>query len=278
MDLENTTSTRVNYETLPRSGRLPRLRKKRKITDFPIGQKEGDFTMITHFINNTEKTIIIELRNQKLELNSGDKIQISTETNNLIFNCYLKDKSSFKYLPFSKSVIIEYNFILNSLYNLTLYNDVNEINFLLKTAKGNNLDWYKFVDLQISDGVINSKDFSVQDELSARNELSSAQGKEQKLNRKLKIIDVLQSVCYIGIPAFIIFFGIWYFADFKTALSILVPLAIIGTLIGLLIKKIINKFNNKLDKINSKFENESKKNIDINLFFDKSYIDSIICN
>ena len=88
----------------------------------------------------------------------------------------------------------------------------------------------------------------------------------------------MQSICYIGIPALIILFGIWYFVDLKTALYVLIPLTVIGVIVGLLIKNIINKVNDKLDKINSKFDKKSDKYVDINSFFDKSYIYSVLNN
>lgn len=226
-------------------------------------------------INETGKTVIIELNDEKFELNNGERINVNTEVSNIRFNCFLNELSAFKYLPLSKSVIVEYDFVLKSLYELTIFNDNCEIRLLQKQMKGNNLELYKFVDLQLSSGHINNKDFFVQDEISAKKELSAAREKEIKLEKKLRITDIFQTVCYIGIPALIIFLGIWHFVNFKTALSIIIPLTVIGIAIGLLLKKIISVFNNKLDRINSKFE-KTNKYVDINSFFDKDYILSVI--
>lgn len=234
--------------------------------------------MTVILINKTGKPVIVELNNDKIELNNNERINVSLETNNIRFNCFLNEISTFKYLPLSKSVIVEYNFILNSLYDLTIYNDNCEINFVQKQIKGDNLEWYKFVDLQFSSGYINNKEFFVQDEMLAKEQLSVAREKEIKLEKRLRIIDILQTICYIGIPALIIFLGIWYFVDFKTALVVIIPLTIIGIVIGLLLKKIISKFNNKLDQINSKFEKTNDKYVDVNSFFDKNYINSILNN
>lgn len=234
--------------------------------------------MTVILINKTGKPVIVELNNDKIELNNNERISVSLETNNIRFNCFLNEISTFKYLPLSKSVIVEYNFVLNSLYDLTIYNDNCEINFVQKQIKGDNLEWYKFVDLQFSSGYINNKEFFVQDEMLAKEQLSVAREKEIKLEKRLRIIDILQTICYIGIPALIIFLGIWYFVDFKTALVVIIPLTIIGIVIGLLLKKIISKFNNKLDQINSKFEKTNDKYVDVNSFFDKNYINSILNN
>ncbi len=231
--------------------------------------------MTVILINKTGKPVIVELNNDKIELNNNERINVSLETNNIRFNCFLNEISTFKYLPLSKSVIVEYNFVLNSLYDLTIYNDNCEINFVQKQIKGDNLELYKFVDLQLSSGYINNKEFFVQDEMLAKEQLSVAREKEIKLEKKLRIIDILQSICYIGIPALIIFLGIWYFVNFKTALGVIIPLTIIGIVIGLLLKKIISKFNNKLDQINSKFD-KTTQYIDTNSFFDKDYILSVL--
>lgn len=231
--------------------------------------------MTVILINKTGKPVIVELNNDKIELNNNERINVSLETNNIRFNCFLNEISTFKYLPLSKSVIVEYNFVLNSLYDLTIYNDNCEINFVQKQIKGNNLELYKFVDLQLSSGYINNKEFFVQDEMLAKEQLSVAREKEIKLEKRLRIIDILQTICYIGIPALIIFLGIWYFVNFKTALGVIIPLTIIGIVIGLLLKKIISKFNNKLNQINSKFD-KTTQYIDTNSFFDKDYILNVL--
>lgn len=232
--------------------------------------------MTVYFINKTKQTVIVELGGNKITLNNDEKINIDCKTDKMCFNCYLKENSTFKYLPLSNSVIIEYNFVLNSLYELTLCNDFCEIYLIHKKVKGNNLEWYKYIDLQLNDANVNYKEFSVQDELSAKKELAYAREKEVKLEKKLKIIDILQTVCYIGIPALIILLGIWYFADLKTALTILIPLTFVGVFVGLTIKKILNKFNNKLEKINSQFEKKDNEYIDIHSFFNKNYIYNVV--
>ena len=234
--------------------------------------------MTVYFINESENTVIAELGNDRIKINNENQIKVECETNQMRFNCYLDEKSAFKFMPLSKSVIIEYNFVLNSLYNLTFDNDECEVKFVPKQIKGNNLDCYKFIDLQISNGNINGKEFSVLDESSAKQQLIAARKKEIKLENKLKVIDILHSVCYVGIPGLIIFFGLWYYVDLKTALYVVIPLIIVATAIGLILKKVINRFNNKLDKFNSKFEKGTDKFVDFNSFFDKNYILSVLNN
>ena len=75
----------------------------------------------------------------------------------------------------------------------------------------------------------------MQDEASAKEQLAVAREKEIKLEKRLKIIDTLQTICYIGVPALIIFLGIWYFVDFKNAISVIIILGIVGIVIGLLL-------------------------------------------
>ncbi len=234
--------------------------------------------MIVYFNNKTANSLVLELNQDKILLKSGNRIKIDSETNRMQFNCYLNEGSKFKYLPLSKSVIIEYSFILDSFYDVVFNQQICDIDLIQKQVRGNNLDCYTFIDLQFTSGNINDKEFCVIDELSAKNQLSTAQEKEAKLEKKLKIADIMQTVCYIGIPALIIFIGIWYFADIKTALCILIPLTIVTTVVGLLLKKLINKFNNKLDKINSKFEKTNDKYVDVNSFFDKNYIRNVLIN
>lgn len=91
----------------------------------------------------------------------------------------------------------------------------------------------------------------------------------------MKIIDALQTICYIGVPALIIFLGIWYFVDFKNAISVIIILGIVGIVIGLLLKKVISKFNNKIDKANARFDNANQY-VDTNSFFDRAYILSVL--
>lgn len=126
--------------------------------------------------------------------------------------------------------------------------------------------------------MVSNKEFCVKDELLAKNQLFSAREKEMKLEKKLKVVDIFQTVCYVGIPALIIFFGIWRFVDLKTAVLILIPLMAVGIAIGLLLRKTMNKFNKKLDKMNSKFEKGNEKFIDFNSFFDKNYIYDVLNN
>ena len=216
--------------------------------------------MTVYFINESENTVIVELGNDRIKINNENQIKVECETNQMRFNCYPDEKSAFKFMPLSKSVIIEYNFVLNSLYNLTFDNDECEVKFVPKQIKGNNLDCYKFIDLQISNGNINGMEFSVLDESSAKQQLIAVRKKEIKLENKLKVIDILQSVCYVGIPGLIIFFGLWYFVDLITALYVVIPLIIVATAIGLILKKGTDKF------------------VDFNSFFDKNYILSVLNN
>lgn len=234
--------------------------------------------MIIYFNNKTVDSLVLELNQEKILLKSGDKIKTDSETNKIKFNCYLNECSKFKYLPLSKSVIIEYSFILNSFYDVVFNQQVCEIDFIKKRVKGNNLDCYTFIDLQLNGGNINSKEFCVLDEISAKSQLLTIHKKEAKLEKKLKIVDIIQTVCYIGIPALIIFAGIWYFVDIKTALCILIPLTILAVAIGLLLKKAINRFNNKLDKINSKFQKANVEFDGVNSFLDKNYIRNVLNN
>ena len=127
--------------------------------------------MTVYFINESENTVIVELGNDRIKINNENQIKVECETNQMRFNCYPDEKSAFKFMPLSKSVIIEYNFVLNSLYNLTFDNDECEVKFVPKQIKGNNLDCYKFIDLQISNGNINGMEFSVLDESSAKQQL-----------------------------------------------------------------------------------------------------------
>lgn len=230
--------------------------------------------MTVILINKTDKRVIIELNNNKFELNNNEIINISLETNNVQLNCFSDEISTFKYLPLSKSVIVEYDFVLASLYGLTLYNNC-EITLVQKQIKGDNLELYKYVDLQLNNGCINNKAFYVQDEASAKEQLAVAREKEIKLEKRLKIIDALQTICYIGVPALIIFLGIWYFVDFKNAISVIIILGIVGIVIGLLLKKVISKFNNKIDKANARFDNVNQ-HVDTNSFFDRAYILSVL--
>ena len=66
--------------------------------------------MAVILINKTDKRVIVELNNNKFELNNNEKINISLETNNIQLNCFSDEISTFKYLPLSKSVIVEYDF------------------------------------------------------------------------------------------------------------------------------------------------------------------------
>lgn len=235
--------------------------------------------MTVYFVNKTGKTVIVELNKDKFKLNNNEKISFNSETNELRFNCCLNEASTFKYLPLSKSVIVEYSFVLNSLYDLTLCGNNCELEFVEKQIKGNNLELYKLVDLQLSANCyVNSKEFYVADEAAAKKQLSVAREKEIKLEKRLKVFDILQDICYIGIPALIILIGIWYFVDFKTALGLMIPLTIVAVAIGLLLKKLIFKFNNKLEKFNSKSEKKTNLYVNTNSFFNKEYILDLLKN
>ena len=223
--------------------------------------------MIIYFKNKTEKAIIIEFGNDKIRINGGKQIKIDSETNRMSFNCFLDETSTFKYLPLTKSVIVEYDFVLNALYDLIFNSDVCEINLEVKQV---------FIDLHISDGNVNNKEFFVNDEITVKKQLYAVQQREAKLEKKFKVADIFQSICYIGIPAIIILFGVWYYLDLLTALCILIPLTIVSIIVGLIIKKAISKFSNKLDKLNSKFEKNTNKYVNVNSFFDKSYIHSVL--
>lgn len=229
--------------------------------------------MIVNMINNTANTIFVELGINHIEIKSGMKIRVDSDTNRMQFNCYLNCDSEFKTMKFPKFIVLNYNFILNSFYDVQIKRDETEMFFTEKEAKGDHLETYKFLNIDGDSFEILTKDFKVKDEEKSKFQLADYRKREEKASKYVKVYDVLQSICYVGVPGAILFFGIWYFANLLTALYVTVPVAIVGVLVGLLIKYILAKVVKKLDKIAG---NDNDLYVDENSYFQKEYILSVI--
>ena len=229
--------------------------------------------MIVNMINSTSGTIFVELGTHHIEIKSGMKIRVDCKTDRLDFNCYINCDSEFKTMKFPKFVVLNYNFILSAYYDLLLKCDEAKINFAIKEVKGEHSETYKFLDIDGDSFEILMKDFKVKDEEKAKAQLYEYRKRDERASKYLKVFDVLQSICYIGVPCGILFFGIWYFTNILTALYITIPTAVVGVVIGLLIKKITNNFNNKLDRL---AQNQNDLYVDENSYFQKEYILSAV--
>lgn len=229
--------------------------------------------MIVFLKNKTSDSIIIELGENSVEIKSGMKIRVESTTDRIKFNCYLNCDNEFKTMKFPKFIVLYYNFILNSSYDVLLKRNETEINITEKEAKGEHAEAYKFLDINGDFFEIMIKEFKVKDEEKAKLQLSDYKIRDEKWSKYLKIFDVLQSICYIGVPGGILFFGVWYFTNIVTALFVTVPIAIVGVFVGMLIKKIIRKFNKKLDRLT---ENKYDLYVDEKSYFQKEYILSVI--
>lgn len=226
--------------------------------------------MIVKFKNTTLNTVIIELKDDCIELKSGMEISVSSETDRIVFNCYSNQSSNFKTFKF---LVLSYNFILNSSYDLLITAETVLINLVEKEIRGEHAETYKFIDV-ISDNIsVVNNQFKIKDELYAKQQILNYEKQDKKATKIAKVFDILQSVCYIGLPAIIIFFGVWYYTNILTALYTIVPLSVISIIVGLLIKKLINKFNKKVEKLNT---NNRDLYIDTRSYFEKEYIYSVV--
>lgn len=226
--------------------------------------------MIVYFKNETADTIFIKLGKNDIKLKSGTRVSIDSETNRIQFSCQPDKISTFKVC---KIVITKYNFILNAFYDVFINSENTEIRFFEKEVSGNHADNYTFIDIEADNILINSKNFKVADEIIAKSQIEDVNKKDEKLAKIASVFDVMQTICYIGIPALIIFIGVWYYANIKTALMIIIPLTVIGIVVGLIIKKLIGKFNNKLERLNGKYEDLY---VNTDSLFDSKYILSIV--
>lgn len=230
--------------------------------------------MIVNFKNTTLNTVIIELQDECIELKSGMEISVNSETNRIAFNCYSNQSSNFKTIKF---VVFNYNYILNSSYDLLLNSETVFIKLVEKEIHGDHVETYKFIDV-ISDNIsVIDNQFEIKDEAYAKQQILNYEKQEKKATKIVKVIDVLQSICYIGLPFGIIFFGVWYYSNILTALYIIVPLSVIAVIVGLLVRKILNKFNKKLDEI---IDDDDKDKHDLYVdkwsYFEKEYIYSVV--
>lgn len=92
--------------------------------------------MIVYFVNKTESVITLELGENRIELKNNKKINVDSETNQLFFHCILNGSSDIKHLPLIKSVIVSYNFILNSSFDISVNKEFTEIKLIKKKIKG----------------------------------------------------------------------------------------------------------------------------------------------
>lgn len=231
--------------------------------------------MIVYFKNETSDTIIIELGENHIEIKSGMKIRVDSETNRIKFNCYLNQYSNFKTMKSIKFVVLSYNFILNVLYDISVKCEEAEIRLTEKEVKGDHAETYRF--LSINDDCIEilNKEFKVKDQEKSKLQLAEYRRRDERASKYLKVFDVLQIICYISVPCGILFFGAWYFADELTALYVTVLIAIIGLVAGLLLRNLIKKVNKKLDKL-GKYQNYLY--VDTNSYFQNEYISNVINN
>lgn len=223
--------------------------------------------------NKTPHTVMIELGGDRTEIKSGMKIRADCKADRLDFNCYINCDSEFKTMKFPKFVVLHYNFSLSTYYDLLLKRDEAKISFVIKEVKGDHLETYKFLDVDGDFFEILTKDFKVKDEEKAKLQLAGYQKREDRASKYVKVYDVLQSICYVGVPGGILFFGIWYLTNLWMALYVTVPVAVVGVLVGLFIKYILNKFVKKLDKLAG---TENDLYVDTNSYFQKEYILNIM--
>lgn len=229
--------------------------------------------MIVNLKNNTAGTIFIALGGAPIEIKSGMAIRVDSETNRLQFHCYPNRYSTFKTPKFPGFIVLEHNFVLTAFYDILLKDEITELEFTEKQAKGDHAETYCF--LAINPGRFEVKDraFQVKDEKDARSQLLQYRQKDEKAAKRLKVLDILQTICYVGVPGCILFFGIWHFVDLLTALYITVPVAIVGVLAGLLIKKLLAKVNKKINKFT---QDSNDLYVDTDSYFQKEYIFNVI--
>ncbi len=231
--------------------------------------------MIVNFKNETFDTIIIELGENHIEIKSGMKIRVDSETNRIKFNCYPNQYSKFKTMKTIKFVVLNYNFILNVLYDISVKYEEAEIRLTEKEVKGDHAESYIFLNINDDCIEIVNREFKVKDEEKSKFQLADYKRRDEKASKYLKVFDVLQTICYVGIPCGILFFGVWYFADALTALYVTVLIAAVGLVAGLLIRKLIKKVTKKLDKLG---EYENDLYVDTNSYFQNEYISNVINN
>lgn len=231
--------------------------------------------MIVYFKNETSDTIIIELGENHIEIKSGMKIRVDSETNRIKFNCYLNQYSNFKTMKSIKFVVLSYNFILNVLYDISVKCEEAEIRLTEKEVKGDHAEKYRFLNINDDCLEILNKEFKVKDQEKSKLQLAEYRRRDERASKYLKVFDVLKIICYIGVPCGILFFGAWYFADELTALYVTVLIAIIGLVAGLLLRNLIKKVNKKLDKL-GKYQNYLY--VDTNSYFQNEYISNVINN
>lgn len=231
--------------------------------------------MIIYFKNETFDTIVIELGENHIEIKNGMKIRVDSETNRIKFNCYPNQYSKFKTMKTIKFVVLDYNFILNVLYDISVKYEEAEIRLTEKEVKGDHAETYRFLNINDDCIEILNREFKVKDEEESKLQLADYKRRNEKAPKYLKVFDVLQTICYIGVPSGIIFLGVWYFADALTALYVTVLIAAIGLAAGLLIRNLIKKFTKKLNKPG---EYENNLYVDENSFFQNEYISNVINN
>lgn len=71
------------------------------------------------------------------------QITADSDTARMQFNCYLNCDSQFKTMKFPNFVVLHYNFILSSFYDVMLKRDKTEIKFTEKEAKGDHSEKYR---------------------------------------------------------------------------------------------------------------------------------------
>lgn len=229
--------------------------------------------MIICFKNETNSTVILDLGENHIEIKSGMQIRVNSDTDRVKFNCYLNCDNYFKTAKYPDFIVLNYNFILNVFYDVRLKCDETEIKLIEKEVKGDHADTYRFFQIYGEQFEIRNCTFAVKDAEKAKSQIADYQKKDKKVSKYVRVFDVLQTIFYVGIPSAIVFFGVWYFANFLTALYVTVPTIIVGVLVGVLIKNMINKFGKKIDNL-TKIKNDLYVNTDS--YFEQEYIISVI--
>lgn len=228
-------------------------------------------------INNTESIVYLLIDDRRYLVNINATVFIESSDNSFDISCYPDKSSDFKVLPLTKSVVYEYNFILRTQCCITFGQNIENgfISLQMKKSKGDHLESYECIKI-VSNGEISSEKYRIQDEVCAKEKLSILRKKEQKIENRLKIIDVIQSALYVGIPVLILLLGVWRITNFIIALEVLVPLLLISVSVAFLIKFLIGKIGYKLDKHIKKNEKNTENYKNINSFFDESYILNVL--
>ena len=232
------------------------------------------------FINRSDNPVFLILSNQTdlIAPNYGKSIEVHSDR--FTFSSYFDLPSNIKNLLFFKSMVLKYNSSLLSEYEVSGFDQSENvvIELFQKVGNGDQLDYYSYVYPTSQQALITNIKNRVYDEPIFIEKVRQSKKREKIGIIIMSLINALDTFIYIAVPLLVLFFGVKSLVDTRTAIIVTAFFAGIGFVVGFVLRLLINfgltKFNKKHNI--SDEPKPKKKYKGYRFYFDNDYISGVI--